>query len=135
MKISEASKIAGVSKRTLQYYDDEGLLSVKRMENNHRDYDLESLQIIWKILNLKEMGFELEEIRRLLVKDRISFDEKKEEIRKKIKDYQIQYKYIEYIIISLKIIEIHHFSFLFLFDQEVLVSSLQFFYVHFSNDL
>lgn len=97
MKISEASKIAGVSKRTLQYYDDEGLLSVKRMENNHRDYDLESLQIIWKILNLKEMGFELEEIRRLLVQDRISFDEKKEEIRKKIKDYQIQYKYIEYI--------------------------------------
>ena len=98
MKISEASKIAGVSKRTLQYYDDEGLLSVKRMENNHRDYDLESLQIIWKILNLKEMGFELEEIRRLLVQDRISFDEKKEEIRKKIKDYQIQYKYIEYIV-------------------------------------
>ena len=97
MKISEASKIAGVSKRTLQYYDDEGLLSVKRMENNHRDYDLESLQIIWKILNLKEMGFELEEIRRLLVQDRISFDVKKEEIRKKIKDYQIQYKYIEYI--------------------------------------
>lgn len=97
MKISEASKIAGVSKRTLQYYDDEGLLSVKRMENNHRDYDLESLQIIWKILNLKEMGFELEEIRRLLLQDRISFDEKKEEIRKKIKDYQIQYKYIEYI--------------------------------------
>lgn len=97
MKISEARKIAGVSKRTLQYYDDEGLLSVKRMENNHRDYDLESLQIIWKILNLKEMGFELEEIRRLLVQDRISFDEKKEEIRKKIKDYQIQYKYIEYI--------------------------------------
>lgn len=97
MKISEASKIAGVSKRTLQYYDDEGLLSVKRMENNHRDYDLESLQIIWKILNLKEMGFELEEIRRLLVQDRISFDEKKEEIRKRIKDYQIQYKYIEYI--------------------------------------
>ena len=97
MKISEASKIAGVSKRTLQYYDDEGLLSVKRMENNHRDYDLESLQIIWKILNLKEMGFELEEIRRLLVQDRISFDVKIEEIRKKIKDYQIQYKYIEYI--------------------------------------
>ena len=97
MKISEASKIAGVSKRTLQYYDDEGLLSVKRMENNHRDYDLESLQIIWKILNLKEMGFELEEIRRLLVQDRISFDEKKEENRKKIKDYQIQYKFIEYI--------------------------------------
>ena len=97
MKISEASKIAGVSKRTLQYYDDEGLLSVKRMENNHRDYDLESLQIIWKILNLKEMGFELEEIRRLPVQDRISFDEKKEEIRKKIKDYQIQYKFIEYI--------------------------------------
>ena len=97
MKISEASKIAGVSKRTLQYYDDEGLLSVKRMENNHRDYDLESLQIIWKILNLKEMGFELEEIRRLLVQDRISFDEKKEEIRKKIKYYQIQNKFIEYI--------------------------------------
>ena len=29
-KIEEVSKLSGVSKRTLQYYDDEGILPVKR---------------------------------------------------------------------------------------------------------
>lgn len=35
-KIDEVSKLSGVSKRTLQYYDDEGILPVKRSKNNYR---------------------------------------------------------------------------------------------------
>ena len=38
-KTNEVSKLAGVSRRTLQYYDDEGILVVKRSQNNHRLYD------------------------------------------------------------------------------------------------
>ena len=38
-KIEEVSKLSGVSKRTLQYYDDEGILPVKRSKNNYRLYD------------------------------------------------------------------------------------------------
>lgn len=65
-KISEVSRIAGVSRRALQYYDDEGLLVVERSEYNHRLYDDDSMDKIWQILLYKEMGFELEEIKQLL---------------------------------------------------------------------
>lgn len=65
-RISEVSRLAGVSRRTLQYYDDDEVLVVKRSENDHRLYDEEALEKIWQILLYKEMGFELKEIRRLL---------------------------------------------------------------------
>ena len=38
-RTSEISKIVGVSKRTLQFYDDEGMIKVERSENNYRLYD------------------------------------------------------------------------------------------------
>ena len=43
-KISEVSKRTGLSKRTLQYYDDEGLLHVSRSPDNDRMYDGETMQ-------------------------------------------------------------------------------------------
>lgn len=65
-KINEVSKIAGVSKRTLQYYDDEGILPIERTPHNHRVYDQNTLDQIWQILIYKEMGFELNEIKEML---------------------------------------------------------------------
>jgi len=64
-KINEVSKLAGVSKRTLQYYDDEGIVLVKRGENNHRIYDQKALEQIWRIMIYKEMGLDLKEIKRI----------------------------------------------------------------------
>ena len=43
-KINEVSQLAGVSKRTLQYYDDQEVFVVKRTDNNHRLYDEQALQ-------------------------------------------------------------------------------------------
>lgn len=65
-KIEEVSKLSGVSKRTLQYYDDEGILPVKRSKNNYRLYDDETMERLWKILWYKEMGFDLREIKLIL---------------------------------------------------------------------
>ena len=65
-KTNEMSKLAGVSKRTLQYYDDEGLLITERTSDNHRLYDRQAMERIWEILVYKEMGFELKEIREIL---------------------------------------------------------------------
>ena len=65
-KTSEISKIAGVSKRTLQYYDDEGMIQVKRSENNYRLYDERALETLWKIMLYKETGMELKEIKKVL---------------------------------------------------------------------
>ena len=65
-KVNEVSKMTGVSRRTLQYYDDQGLLSAKRSKDNHRQYDEEALERTWQILVYKEMDFKLREIRYLL---------------------------------------------------------------------
>lgn len=65
-KINEVSQIVGVSKRTLQYYDDEEILKIERTTNNHRVYDESTLERIWKILVYKEMGFGLKAIKQLL---------------------------------------------------------------------
>lgn len=65
-KIEEVSKISGVSRRTLQYYDDEGILPVIRSEENYRLYDEMALEKLWKILWYKEMGFKLNEIKAML---------------------------------------------------------------------
>lgn len=65
--VNEVSKLSGVSRRTLQYYDEIGLLppsSVK--ESGYRQYDDDSLRRLWSILFYKELGISLDEIRLLL---------------------------------------------------------------------
>ena len=86
-KINEVSKIVGVSKRTLQYYDDEGLLVVQRSPNNHRLYDHDALEQIWQIMLYKEMGFDLKEIRQLLL---LSEKEQQECFQQRINDIEDQ---------------------------------------------
>lgn len=61
-RINEVSKLVGVSRRTLQYYDDMGLLTAQRSSDNYRLYDKQELEKIWEILIYKEMNFELKEI-------------------------------------------------------------------------
>ena len=58
-KTNEASKQTGISKRTLQYYDETGLIVVERNANNHRIYDTKVLERVWEILVYKEMHLEL----------------------------------------------------------------------------
>ena len=91
-RTSEISKIVGVSKRTLQFYDDEGMIKVERSENNYRLYDEKTLGKLWEIMVYKEMGLKLEDIKQLLV---MSENEKKgfykayiEQIEEKIKELQ-----------------------------------------------
>lgn len=65
-KMKEVSALSGLSARTLQYYDERGLLTVERSAENYRLYGEEDLQRLWKILLCREMGFPLDEIRALL---------------------------------------------------------------------
>lgn len=76
------SKLVGVSRRTLQYYDDEGVIEVKRSENNYRLYDQETLEQLWKIMIYKEMGLDLKKIKKLLS---LTDGEQKEYFRLQVK--------------------------------------------------
>lgn len=100
-RIEEVCRLSGVSKRTLQYYDNEGILSVKRSEENYRLYDETAMARLWEILWYKEMGFELKEIKNILTvtqKEKNNYlNEKIQIIEGKIQDLEKQIKFIRYI--------------------------------------
>lgn len=62
-KVNEVCKIAGISKRTLQYYDDEGILLAERSEGNERLYDDDALKKLMHLLTYKKLGLTLEQIK------------------------------------------------------------------------
>ncbi len=65
--VNEVSKLSGVSRRTLQYYDEIGLLPPSEVKKSgYRQYDDESLRRLWNILFYKELGLSLDDIRLLL---------------------------------------------------------------------
>ena len=69
MRINEVVKITGVSARTLQYYDEIGLLIPQKLDNGYRDYSEENLEKLEKILFYRSLKFKLNDIRELLEGD------------------------------------------------------------------
>lgn len=60
----EFSKLIGVTKHTLFYYDEIGLLSPEiKLSNGYRYYSFAQLEVAEVILTLRELGMPLEEIR------------------------------------------------------------------------
>ena len=76
MTVNEVSKIAGVSIRTLQYYDKIGLLKPAEFtESGYRLYDDAALETLQQILLFKELEFPLNEIKEII--SRPDFDRNK----------------------------------------------------------
>ena len=100
-KVEEVSRLSGISKRTLQYYDDEGILPAKRSKENYRLYDEVAMEKLWEILWYKEMGVQLSEIKEILVmpkKEREEyFEQKVKSIGEKIQDLEEQRKFVRHI--------------------------------------
>ena len=63
MKINELEDLLGVSKATIRYYEDQGLVTPPRMENGYRD---EEVQLFQKIIVLRKLGLGIQEIRDLI---------------------------------------------------------------------
>ena len=64
MTSGEMAKKAGVSQKAIRLYDEKGLLKpTDYSDGNYRLYDDAALQILEKIVALKQIGFSLEEIR------------------------------------------------------------------------
>ena len=67
MTVHELSALSGVSIRTLQYYDEIGLLRpAKRTEAGYRLYDGQNLERLQQILLFRELEFPRKEILRIL---------------------------------------------------------------------
>lgn len=82
--ISQVAKLAGISIRTLQYYDEIGLLKPSKLTSSgYRLYGDDALQTLQQILFFKELGFPLKEIRQILKKtdfDRLAALKKQKEL-------------------------------------------------------
>ncbi len=81
---SQVAELIGISIRTLQYYDEIGLLKPSELtQSGYRLYDDEALQKLQQILFFRELGFKLKDIREILEKpdfDRIAAFKKQKEL-------------------------------------------------------
>jgi DNA-binding transcriptional MerR regulator len=68
IRIGDFSKLSRVSIKTLRYYDEMGLLKPIEVDRftGYRYYEYDQLPRLYRILALKDLGFSLEEIGRLL---------------------------------------------------------------------
>lgn len=82
--ISQVADLTGISTRTLQYYDEIGLLKPSELtQSGYRLYDDNALQTLQQILFFKELGFKLKEIKEILEKpdfDKIAAFKKQKEL-------------------------------------------------------
>ncbi|HOV69551.1 MAG TPA: MerR family transcriptional regulator [Clostridia bacterium] len=82
LTINEAAKLAGVSVRTLHYYDQIGLLNPSQKNNSgYRLYDESDMEMLQQILFLRELDFPLKNIREILYSP--SYDRKTAMLRHK----------------------------------------------------
>ena len=76
MTVQEVSKIAGISVRTLHYYDETGLLTPRRSDaSGYRIYEEKDLERLQLILLYRALEFPLKEVKRIL--DSPDFDRKR----------------------------------------------------------
>lgn len=82
--ISQVTKLTGISTRTLQYYDEIGLLKPSELTSaGYRLYNEEALQRLQQILFFKELGFSLKEINEIISQpnfDKITAFKKQKEL-------------------------------------------------------
>lgn len=65
--INKLAKLAGVSTRTLRYYDEIGLLlPVRKSSNGYRIYGQEEVNQLQQILFYRELGVQLDEIKKIM---------------------------------------------------------------------
>ncbi len=102
MTVGEMAKRMGVTVRTLQYYDKEGLLAPSaESEGGRRLYTDKDLIKLHQILSLKSLGFSLNDIKQRIISLNTPEDvantlsEQADDIRKKIEQLQASLSAIE----------------------------------------
>jgi DNA-binding transcriptional MerR regulator len=72
-KVGEIAQLAGLTVRTLRYYDQIGLYSPSgHSDSGHRLYTESDITRLQQILSLKELGLSLDEIKSVLSGDQVS---------------------------------------------------------------
>jgi DNA-binding transcriptional MerR regulator len=62
MRIGELAQASAVSRDTLRFYEQRGLIAAQRSANGYRDYPAEMVQLVLYIKTAQRLGFSLSEI-------------------------------------------------------------------------
>ena len=112
MTVHEVSKLAGVSIRTLQYYDKIGLLRPSSYsDSGYRLYDNAELERLQHILLFRELGFSLKDIKVII--NSPDFDRNKA-LEQQIELLRLKKEHIENLInfaLGIKMIGVKHMDF------------------------
>ncbi|MBU5428014.1 MerR family transcriptional regulator [Tissierella pigra] len=66
--IKDICRITGLNSSAVRYYDSQGLLGeIKRRDNNYRIFDEKDIEKLFFIKKARSLGFELEEIKKILM--------------------------------------------------------------------
>lgn len=66
MLLNEIVKEVGMTKRAIKYYEEKGLLSVKKDNNGYRNYTKEDVETLKKISIYRKLGICIDDIKKLL---------------------------------------------------------------------
>lgn len=66
MRIGELASQAGVTTKTVRYYESVGLLDAQRLSNGYRDYDDRDVRIVREVRALTTLGIPVEQSRPFL---------------------------------------------------------------------
>lgn len=69
MLLKEVMEKSGLSKKAVQYYEDQGFVKPGKLENGYRDYDEGCLKTLREIHSMRQMGLHIREIRAILIED------------------------------------------------------------------
>ena len=94
MLIQEVENIIGLSKKSIRYYEDEGLLNVKRNDNKYREYTKEDLKKLKIIKFLRELDVPIRELK-LLNEGKLTLTKCMEDRIKKINNLETNYQKVK----------------------------------------
>lgn len=66
MRIGEVSSLTGVSRKTLRFYEEKGLIPTTDRQGNYRIYNDHHVVIIHLIKRAQQVGFKLSELQELI---------------------------------------------------------------------
>ena len=65
MKIKQVEELVGITKKNIRFYEDQGLLEVKRAENGYREYSLNDVKRLQEIRLLRKLASPIEDMRQM----------------------------------------------------------------------
>lgn len=103
LRKNEISKILGIPKSTVRYYEQAGLITPEIDDNQYRRYSIEELKLLSQINFMRDLDFDIESIKRILTEDSDDITDlliqRKTDIKRIIKSLKSQLEHIDSILI------------------------------------